>query len=59
MITEGEAAIPKETTLHAFRDQEKTKQRTTIAKYVAQTDNCRTCNRNPTYLSRYRDNRDF
>ena len=30
MITEGEAAIPMETTLHAFRNQEKTKQRSTI-----------------------------
>ena len=29
-ITEGEAAIPLETTLHAFRNQEKTKQRSTI-----------------------------
>ena len=36
MITEGEAAIPLETTLHAFRNQEKTKQRSTIGeiKYV-------------------------
>ena len=25
MITEGEAAIPQETTQHAFRNQEKTK----------------------------------
>ena len=32
MITEGEAAIPLETTLHAFRNQEKTKQRSTIGK---------------------------
>ena len=32
MITEGEAAIPLETTLHAFRNQEKTKQRSTIVK---------------------------
>ena len=30
MITEGEAAIPLETTLHAFRNQEKTKQSSTI-----------------------------
>ena len=30
MITESEAAIPLETTLHAFRNQEKTKQRSTI-----------------------------
>ena len=30
MITEGEAAIPLETTLHAFRNQEKTKQWSTI-----------------------------
>ena len=30
MITEGEAVIPLETTLHAFRNQEKTKQRSTI-----------------------------
>ena len=30
MITEGEAAIPLETTLHAFRNQEKTKKRSTI-----------------------------
>ena len=30
MITKGEAAIPLETTLHAFRNQEKTKQRSTI-----------------------------
>ena len=30
MITEGESAIPLETTLHAFRNQEKTKQRSTI-----------------------------
>ena len=29
MITEGEAAIPLETTQHAFRNQEKTKQRST------------------------------
>ena len=32
MITEGEAAIPLETTLHAFRNQEKTKQRSTIGR---------------------------
>ena len=32
MITEGKAAIPLETTLHAFRNQEKTKQRSTISK---------------------------
>ena len=32
MITEGEAAIPLETTLHAFHNQEKTKQRSTIVK---------------------------
>ena len=32
MITEGEAAIPLETTLHAFRNQEETKQRSTITK---------------------------
>ena len=30
MIMEGGAAIPLETTLHAFRNQEKTKQRSTI-----------------------------
>ena len=30
MITEGEVVIPLETTLHAFRNQEKTKQRSTI-----------------------------
>ena len=30
MITEGEAAIPLETTLNAFRNQEKTKQKSTI-----------------------------
>ena len=30
MITESEAAIPLETTLHAFRNQEKTKQILTI-----------------------------
>ena len=30
MITEGEAAIPVETTLHTFRNQEKTKQSSTI-----------------------------
>ena len=30
MITEGGAAIPQETTLHAFRNLEKTKQRSTI-----------------------------
>ena len=30
MITEGEAAIVLEMTLHAFRNQEKTKQRSTI-----------------------------
>ena len=30
MIKEGDAAIPLETTLHAFRNQEKTKQRSTI-----------------------------
>ena len=30
MITEGDAAIPLGTTLHAFRNQEKTKQRSTI-----------------------------
>ena len=34
MITEGEAAIPLETTLHAFRNQEKTKQRSTIVAFV-------------------------
>ena len=33
MITEGEAAIPLETTLHAFRNQEKTKQRSSIQYY--------------------------
>ena len=32
MITEGEAAIPLEATLHAFRNQEKTKQRSTVDK---------------------------
>ena len=32
MITEGEAAIPLETTLHAFRNQEKTKQRSSIVR---------------------------
>ena len=31
MIMEGEAGILQETTLHAFRNQEKTKQRSTIA----------------------------
>ena len=30
MITEGDTAILLETTLHAFRNQEKTKQRSTI-----------------------------
>ena len=30
IITEGEAANPLETTLHAFRNQEKTKQRSTL-----------------------------
>ena len=30
MILEGESAIPLETTLHAFRNQAKTKQRSTI-----------------------------
>ena len=30
MITEGEAANPLETTLHAFRNQEKTIQKSTI-----------------------------
>ena len=30
MITEGEATISLQTTLHAFRNQEKTKQRSTI-----------------------------
>ena len=30
MIMEGEAAISLETTLHAFRNQEKTKQRSNI-----------------------------
>ena len=34
MITKGEAAIPLETTLHAFRNQEKTKQRSTIVLYL-------------------------
>ena len=34
MITEGEAAIPLKTTLHAFRNQEKTKQRSTIIGYA-------------------------
>ena len=33
MITEGEAAIPLKTTQHAFPNQEKTKQRSTIEKY--------------------------
>ena len=33
MITEGEAAIPLETTLHAFRNQEKTKQKSTIIEF--------------------------
>ena len=32
MITEGETAISLETTLNAFRNQEKTKQRSTINK---------------------------
>ena len=36
MITEGEAAIPQETTLHAFRNQEKTKQRSTIVYFVSE-----------------------
>ena len=34
MIMEGEAAIPLGTTLHAFRNQEITKQRSTIANKV-------------------------
>ena len=34
LITEGVAAIPLETTLHAFRNQEKTKQRSTIVLYL-------------------------
>ena len=34
MITDGEAAIPLETTLHAFRNQEKTKQRSTIERII-------------------------
>ena len=33
MITKGEAAIPLETTLHAFRNQEKTKQKSTIIEF--------------------------
>ena len=33
MITEGDAANPLETTLHAFRNQEKTKQISTIFSY--------------------------
>ena len=41
MITEGEAAIPLETTLHAFRNQEKTKQRSTIVKIVFKTHQIR------------------
>ena len=32
MITEGDATSPLGTTLHAFRNQEKTKQRSTIVK---------------------------
>ena len=32
MITEGKVAVPLETTLHAFRNHEKTKQRSTIVK---------------------------
>ena len=32
MITEGEAAIPLETTQHTFHIKEKTKQRSTIIK---------------------------
>ena len=39
MITEGEAAIPLETTLHAFRNQEKTKQRSTIVEEWKNTIN--------------------
>ena len=31
MITEGEAAIPLETTRHAFRNQSQSKQRSTLA----------------------------
>ena len=38
MITEGEAAIPLETTLHAFRNQEKTKQRSTIVYFVSKSN---------------------
>ena len=38
MITEGEAAIPLETTLYAFRNQEKTKQRSTIIEITALAD---------------------
>ena len=34
MITEGEAAIPLETTVHAFRNQEKKIQRSTIVAFV-------------------------
>ena len=34
MITEAEAAIPLETTLHAFRYQEKTKQRSSIVYFI-------------------------
>ena len=38
MITEGEAAIPLKMTLHAFRNQEKTKQRSTIVNYSLQNN---------------------
>ena len=33
MIEEGETAIPLETALHAFRNQEKIKQRSTIMRF--------------------------
>ena len=43
MITVGEAAIPLKTTLHAFRDQEKTKQRPTTIDVLLIFLNCSNC----------------
>ena len=34
MITEGEAAIPQDTTRRAYRNQEKSKQRSAIVKLI-------------------------
>ena len=57
MITEGEAAIPMETTLHAFRNQEKIKINYNYTKFVF--NNSTVLLKGHFYAVCYRSNSDF